>query len=70
MSDAPPRVSVLVPSLVRLPVPEIVLERVMASLRLIASVPLLVMELLAEREPVVLPAPICSVPELIVVVPV
>ena len=43
---------------------------VMVSLRLKASVPLLVMALLVEREPVVPPFPIWSVPALIVVAPV
>ena len=38
--------------------------------RLKASVPLLVMALLADREPMVVPLPIWSVPALIVVAPV
>ena len=43
---------------------------VMVSLRLKASAPLLTMLLLVEREPVVPPLPIWSVPALIVVAPV
>ena len=67
----PERVSVPAPDLVRLPLPEMVLERVMFPLlRLIASVPLFVMALLEEIEPVVPPSPIWSVPALIVVAPV
>jgi hypothetical protein len=63
-------VRVLVPILIRLPVPLMVLEMVIASLRLTVKLALLVMALLEEIEPVVLPAPIWRVPALIVVVPV
>ena len=68
------RVSVPEPFLTTEPVPLMALlksvpcERL--SVRLKARVPLLVMALLAEREPVVPPAPIWSVPALMVVAPV
>ena len=58
----------------RFPVPETTLAKsvfwVIVLLRLKARVPLFVRELVMAREPVVLPAPIWSVPALIVVVPV
>jgi hypothetical protein len=65
---APVRVSVLVPSLLRLPVPEMALATVSALERLKASVPLLA-TLPAPRLPVAPPLPICSVPDEIVVPP-
>ena len=43
---------------------------VIVLLRLKASVPLLVMLLLGDNDPVIPPAPICKVPALIVVAPV
>ena len=66
----PERVSVPAPDLVKLPVPMILLDMVIASLRLMARVPLLVIALLEEMEPEVLPAPIWRVPAAIVVAPV
>ena len=62
------------PDWVTPPLPPIMLLKsvpcVIVLLRLKASVPLSVMELLVDSEPVVLPAPICNVPPLMVVVPV
>jgi hypothetical protein len=66
----PVSVSVPAPFFLRAPVPEIMVDTVRASLRLIANVPLLLMPLVEEIAPLVPPAPICSVPALIVVVPV
>ena len=66
----PVSVSVPAPSFVTAPVPEIMVDTVRASLRLMANVPLLVMPLVEEIAPLVPPAPICSVPALIVVAPV
>jgi hypothetical protein len=66
----PLSVSVPLPFFVRAPVPEMILESVIESLRLKTSVPLLVIALLEEMEPVVPPVPIWSVPALMVVVPV
>ena len=61
-------VRVLPPSLVRLPVPPMVLATVMASDRLNTKAPLLV-TVPVPKLPSVPPAPICNVPALIVVVP-
>ena len=58
------------PSCVRLPVPPMALPAVTLSDRLKTSEALLVMLLAEAIEPVVPPAPICSVPVLIVVAPV
>ena len=64
-----------VPFCVRLPVPVMPAELnsdpcVTVSVRLKVSVPLLLMALLAESEPLVPPFPICKFPPLIFVVPV
>ncbi|GJD43422.1 hypothetical protein AFCDBAGC_1274 [Methylobacterium cerastii] len=64
----PDSVSVPAPDLVTLPVPETVPAKVIASERVNASVPL--STTLPTIEPVVPPAPICSVPAEIVVPPV
>ena len=59
------RTKVPLPALVSVPVPEMVpklVPWVRVLVRLNESAALLVIALLAESEPVVLPAPICSVP--------
>ena len=58
------------PDLISVPVPEMLLENVRLSLRLIVSEPLLTIWLLGSSDPVVPPAPIDKLPARILVVPV
>ena len=62
--------TVPLPFWIKSPEPEMALATVIASERLMANVPLLVMPLAVEIAPRVPPAPIWSVPVLIVIAPV
>ena len=66
----PDRSTAPAPDLVSVPVPEMLLEKVLLSLRLRTSEPLLTIWLLGSSDPVVPPLPIDNPPASILVTPV